>query len=88
MFLCLNYFPENDGIYDQVIPGTMVQGKQKPNISQKRPPFGRYYLVYIGMKNNMIFRCVTDIVLRKSYEFVDNYFMTLSTGKLLHSYRC
>ena len=33
--LCINAFPESDGISERVSPANIVQGKQKPNMAHK-----------------------------------------------------
>ena len=37
MVLCINTFPENDVIYDQVSIATIVQGKQKQTYHIRYP---------------------------------------------------
>ena len=45
-------------------------------------------MVYTGTKNDMKRRSVPSIALNESNDCGSRYFMSLYTGKLLHSYQC
>ena len=64
----------------------IVEGKQKLYLSKKRLEFGAYALVYVGTSNNMKSRGVPAIALKASNEAGGFYFMSLHTGKRIHSY--
>ena len=64
----------------------LVEGRQKLDMGQKRIEFGEYALVYVGTSNDMKKRSVPSISLTSSNDFGGYYFMSLYTGKKLHSY--
>ena len=49
--------------------------------------FGRYAEVWTGTDNTMKERTVPAIVLNRSNDTGGHYFMSLETGRRLHSYR-
>ena len=67
-------------------PATIVEGKSKIDLSQKRLPFGAYAQVWIGTQNNMTQRAVPGIALKASNSKGGFYFMSLYTGKRINSY--
>ena len=64
----------------------LVEGRQKLDLGQKRIEFGAYALVYVGKSNDMKKRSVPSIALKSSNDVGGYYFMSLYTGKKLHSY--
>jgi hypothetical protein len=84
--LWLNAFPSSNGVSDTMSPSTIVQGKPNPDMNHKRIVHGSYAMVYIGTKNNMTRRSVPAIALNPSNMHGGHYFMSLYSGKRLHSY--
>ena len=82
----LNSFPSKERIFTEMIPATLVEGKLKLDLSQKRLPYEAYAQVWIGTKNNMTERTVHGIALRASNSKGGFYCMSLYTGKRLNSY--
>ena len=64
----------------------LIEGKQKLDFGDKRIEFGVYAMVYMGTKGNMKKRSVPAIALKASNEEGGYFFMSLYTGKRLHSY--
>lgn len=81
----LNAFAMPSGISSTMSPAAIVTGKNSPDMNLKRISFGSYAMVYIGTQNNMKRRGVPAIALRESNEAGGHYFMSLYTGKELHS---
>jgi len=84
--LCLNAFPSIGGISDFMSPSSIVEGKPKLDMNIKKIVYGTYAMVFIGTKNNMARRSVPAIALYASNLHGGHYFMSLYTGKRLHSY--
>jgi hypothetical protein len=82
----INVFPPTNGISKTMSLATIVQGLPKPNLKYKRIVYRSYALVHIGTKNDQSARSVPAIVLNPSNEHGGHYFMSLYSGKLLHSY--
>ena len=82
----LNIFPSKESVSDTMSPATIVEGKQKLDLNQKRLPYGTYAQVWIGTKNNMTQRSVPGIALKSSNSKGGVYFMSLYTGKRINSY--
>ena len=82
----LDSFPSKESISKHMSPATIVEGRSKLDLSQKRLPYGTYAQVWIGTKNNMTERTVPGIALRASNSKGGMYFMSLYTGKRLNSY--
>ena len=68
-------------------PAYLVEGRSKLKFSQKMAHFGRYAEVWTGTDNTMKERTVPAIVLNRSNDTGGHYFMSLETGRRLHSYR-
>jgi hypothetical protein len=85
--LWLNAFPSSNGVSDTMSPSTIVQGKPNPDMNPKRIVHGSYAMVYIGTKNNMTCRSMPAIALNPSNMHGGHYFMSLYSGKRLHSYK-
>jgi hypothetical protein len=84
--LWLNVFPSSNGISDTMSPSYIVQGKPNPDMNHKQIVHGSYAMVYIGTKNNMTRRSMPAIALSPSNMHGGHYFMSLYSGKRLHSY--
>ena len=82
----LNAFPSLTGISKTMSPSTIVLGLPKPNMKYKTIVFGAHAMVYIGTKNNMDARSIPAIALNASNEHGGHYFMSLYSGKRIHSY--
>jgi hypothetical protein len=82
----INAFPPTNGVSKTMSPAMIVQGLSKPNLRYKRIVYGSYALVYMGTRNDMIARSIPVIALNPSKEHGGNYFMSLYSGKMLHSY--
>ena len=79
----LNAFPSNQGI--QLSPSTIVTGRPKPNFNHTHISFGAYALVHVKSTNNMKGRSVPAIALKASNDWGGFYFMSLLSGKRIHS---
>ena len=84
--LWLNAFPSADGVSNTVSPAEIVQGRPKPDMRCKRIVYGSYAMVHSDTKNNMKARSVPSIALNPSNMHGGHYFMSLYSGKVLHSY--
>ena len=82
----LNSFPSENGISNTLSPGNIVLGRANADFSKPKVAFGTYALVYTGTTNTMKSRSVPSIALGPSNEWGGHYFMSLYTGKRLHSY--
>ena len=81
----LNTFPSTDSILDTVGPANLVEGKPNIDCNKSFVPFGAYTLVYIGTNNTLDARTVAAIALNAANEFGGYYFISLETGKRIHS---
>ena len=81
----LNAFPSTDSILDTVGPANLVEGKPNVDCNKSFVPFGAYTLVYIGTNNTLDARTVAAIALNAANESGGYYFMSLETGKRIHS---
>ena len=73
-------------VSDTLSPSAIVLGRELPDMNHGCIAFGSYAMVYIGTQNNMAARSEPAIALRSSNEVGGYYFMSLSTGKQIHSY--
>ena len=64
----------------------LVGGKRKLDLGMKRLYFGAYAMVHVDASKNMKKRSVPAIALRISNNAGGFYFMSLCTGKRIHSY--
>ena len=78
----LNMFTENNTDHS---PMTIVEGKSIPRGDINRIPYGAYAEVYVGTKNTLDSRTVPGIALRESNGVGGHYFMSLESGRRLHS---
>ena len=72
----LNPVPTKNSISD-----TIVEGRPKPDFSQKKISFGAYKFVDTGTSNNMKTRDNPTISLSMTNNAGGYYFMSLHTGK-------
>ena len=82
----LNNFPSKNGVSQTMNPSMIVTGAQIPNYNVKRIVFGSYAQVHLGTTNTMKHRSVPAIALRSSNENGGHYFMSLFSGKRIHSH--
>ena len=82
----LNAFPSMTGISRTMSPSTIVLGLPKPNMKYKTIVFGAHAMVYTGTDNKMNARSIPAIALNASNEHGGHYFMSLYSGKRIHSY--
>ena len=78
-------FPSKGGILEEMSPETIVTGASKLDFNRKIIPFGGYVMTYTGTENNMNSRTVPAISLKESNDMNGQYFMSLNTGKRIHS---
>ena len=83
----MNAFPSANDARQHLSPSSMVLGGGKPNFSKPHIAFGSYDVVYNTTKNNMTQRNIPTIALKPSNEHRGSYFMSLLSGKKLHSYQ-
>ena len=82
----LNDFPSKDGVSQTMSPSMIVTGAQMPDYNIKKIVFGSYAQVHLGTTNTMKHRSVPAIALRSSNESGGHYFMSLLSGKRIHSH--
>ena len=82
----LNDFPSKNGVSQTMSPSMIVTGAQMPDYNIKRIVFGSYAQVHLGTTNTMKHRSVPAIALRSSNESGGHYFMSLLSGKRIHSH--
>ena len=81
----INAFPSNAGIIGNYSPANIVEGVQNPDCNRKRVAYGAYIHAYCGTTNNMRPRTTPAIALHESNVFDGQYFMSLDTGRRIHS---
>ena len=67
-----NSFPPKDGVSDNLITSTIVQGTPKVDTGQKRIAFYSYEMVHICKTNTIKSICVPEISLKASNYYVVN----------------
>ena len=82
----INAFPSMNGVSKTMSPATIVEGIPKPNMKYKRIVFGSQAMVYTGTNNRLDARSVPAIALNSSNLHGGHYFMSLYSGKRIHSY--
>lgn len=82
----LNAFPHAEGISNTLSPAAIVLGNPKPDCKQLRITFGAYCEVYVGTTNTQVQRSVAAIALRASNNRGGYYFMSLESGRRIHSF--
>ena len=83
----LNHFPSKNSVSKTMSPATIVEGKPRLDLSQKRLPFGAYAQAWVGTYNNMTSRSIEGIALQASNLHGGFYFMSLETGKEINCYK-
>ena len=81
----LNAFPTKGNASRTVSPATIVEGSPKPDLSYDRPIFGSYCIAYTSTTNDMKPRAVPSIALKSADGYMRHYFMSLHSGKQIHS---
>ena len=82
----INAFPHKDGVSTTMSPATIVQGLPKPNMKYKRITYGAHAMVFMGSSNKLNARSVPAVAMNASNEHGGHYFMSLYSGKRIHSY--
>ena len=82
----LNAFPSTNGMSYTMSPERIVQEKQTVDMNIKRIFYGSFAMVFISTKNKMSRMIIPAIALNQSNMHGGHYFMSLYTGKRLHSY--
>ena len=82
----LNDFPSKESLSQTMSPAAIVEGVPKPDMKYKRISFGSYALVWVRTTNTMKRRAIPSITLKSSNRCGGYYFMSLNTGRRLHSY--
>ena len=82
----LNSFPSKGGASQTLSPAGIVRGRNLPNFNNKSIRFGAYAYAATKTSNDMKPRKVPCIALGPSNEWGGHYFMSLYTGKRIHSY--
>ena len=67
-------------------PASKVEGKSRPDMKYNKVPFGSYALVWVNTTNTMKRRAIPAIALKESNRVGGMYFMSLSSGRRIHSY--
>ena len=81
-----NAFPTKNSASDTLSASSIVIGRASPDGSKPRIAFGSYALVFARSTNTMAARKIPCIALNPSNEWGGYYFMSLYTGKRIHSY--
>ena len=81
----LNQFPPKDYISSSIGPSGMILGTPKPNHKNLTLDFGQYCQVHDGTTNTLQARSVGAIALRPKNTRGSYYFMSLETGRQIHS---
>ena len=81
----LNLFPPHDYLSPSIGPAGMILGTPKVDSSTLKLDFGQYCQVHEGTTNSQLPRSVGAIALRPKNSRGSYYFMSLRTGKLMHS---
>lgn len=83
----LNQFPELDGVSAELSLSAIVLGIPKPDCSKLKISFASYAQVFDSSDNTMYKRSIPAIALRPSNNQGGYYFMSLNTGRQIHSYQ-
>ena len=81
----LNAFPTDNIDQNSVSPATIIEGKKNPRDNISRIAYGSYTLVYTGRSNILNSRSTPAIKLRESNNNSGHYFMSLESGRRIHS---
>ena len=86
MVTCLKKFPSKNGISSDLIRETILLRSPNPDYNKLKITFGSYTQVYIGTTNSTNQRTLGEIVLCPEKEWGRHHFLSLATGKKLHTY--
>ena len=81
----LNAFPTKASASRTISPATIIDGSPRPDLSYNRPIFGSYCIAYTTTTNDMRPRAVPSIALKSADGSKRHYFMSLHSGKQIHS---
>mmetsp|Transcript_14843 Transcript_14843/g.21240 ORF Transcript_14843/g.21240 Transcript_14843/m.21240 type:complete len:182 (+) Transcript_14843:1891-2436(+) len=81
----LNAFPTTTGVSQNMSPATIVLVKSAPDVGGKTICFGQYAMFHFGTKNNMRQQSIKGIALCPSNNKKGYYFMSLCSGREIHS---
>ena len=81
----INKFPAKNGLSDSVSPEEILEGKSKMDISLRTIAYGQYAQVHDGTDNTDRPRSIYGIAMYQKNEREGYAFMSLETGKLIHS---
>ena len=81
-----NAFPTKNSASDTLSASSIVIGRASPDGSKPSIAYGSYALVFARSTNIMAARKIPCIALNPSNEWGGYYFMSLYTGKRIHSY--
>ena len=81
----LNQFPPPDNLSDAIGPAGMVLGAPPVDYNTLKLNFGQYYQIFNGTTSTPTPRTIGAIALRPKNSTGSYYFMSLETGKILHS---
>ena len=77
-------FPSKTGISQTIIPSTIVEGKDKPDLGQKKIAYGSYVLAHIGTTNTMKATSVPAIALYSGANGT-SFFISHWSGRKIHT---
>ena len=83
----LNAFLSKNVVSSTISPATIVEGRPKLDLKRKIIPFDACVLVHTGTTNDNKPRAVPGIALRMSNAAGGHYFMSLHSGKIMHSFQ-
>ena len=81
----INVCPNERAVTSDLSPAGIVEGRNNPDFNMNRIAFGSYALVYSGTTNRMDSRATPAISLYESNQEGGHYFLSLNSGKRLHS---
>ena len=81
----MNAFPTENIDRDSVSPATIIEGRENPRDNVSWIAYGSYALVYTGTSNTLNSRSIPAITLRESNNNGGHYFMSLESGRRIHS---
>lgn len=82
---CLNNFAPKDYISDTISPAGMILGRDKVDFNNLKLDFGQYCEIHDGTDNTQKPHIIRAIALRPKDNSGSYYFMSLETGKRVHS---
>ena len=81
----INAFPSSGGIVGNYSPAVILEGKANPDCNRKRLSFGSYAHAYVSTDNTQSKRSIPSIALNEANEKDSQFFMSLVSGKKIHS---